>query len=61
MILELVQEVNDKLASGDVFGKCYLLDGTEVRSLMDVHQECRVFVVAAGKFRGLSNIERFDG
>jgi len=59
--LELVQEVNDKLASGDVFSKCYLLDGTEVRSLMDVHQECRVFVVAAGKFRGLCNIERFDG
>ena len=59
--MELVQEVNDKLTSGDVFDKCYLLDGTEVRSLMDVHQECRVFIVSAGKFRGLGNIERFDG
>jgi hypothetical protein len=61
MILELLQEVSDKLVSGDVFGKCYLLDGSEVKSLMDVHQECRVFVVAAGKFKGLVNIERFDG
>ena len=63
MVLETVDEVNSRL-------NCYkkplmyawLLDGTRVKSFMDIHQKTKIIVVSRSKdFKGIKGLETLHG
>jgi hypothetical protein len=63
LLLEIVDEVNTKhqLEKAPMM-YTWLLDGTRVKSLMDIHQQCRVIVVSqTKKFEGLKGLENLSG
>ena len=38
------------------------LDGTKIKSFMDIHQSCRVIIVSQDKnFKGIQGLDQFDG
>ena len=63
LILEIIDEVNTKHKLDKApMAYAWLLDGTRVKSLMDIHQGCRVMVVSRNKqFEGLKGLEKLQG
>lgn len=63
IILEIIDEVNSrhKLEKAPM-AYAWLLDGTRVKTLMDIHPECRILVVSRNKtFEGIRGLEKLDG
>ena len=59
LILEMIDEVNTKnKLEKDPMVYAWTLDGTRVKSLMDIHQKCRVLVVSKNKdFVGVRGLD----
>jgi len=63
LILEVIDEVNskNKLEQGPM-AYAWTLDGTRVKSLLDIHQNCRVLIVSQTKeFEGLKGLNKLEG
>lgn len=63
-LLEILDEVNKKLdlKSKQAVQYAWQVDGTRIKSLMDIHQQCRVILVSAEKqFIGLKGISQLNG
>ena len=63
IILEIIDQVNTKHKLEKApMAYAWLLDGTRVKSLMDIHQHTRVLVVSKSKhFEGIRGLEKLDG
>jgi len=63
LILEVIDEVNTKCKLDKTpMAYCWQLDGTRIKSLMEIHQQCRVLVLSRTKdFVGLKGLERLEG
>lgn len=63
LILEIIDEVNNKhKLDKNPMAYAWLLDGTRIKSLMDIHQKARVIVVSKSKqFEGLRGLEALAG
>lgn len=63
LLLEILDEVNTKHSlDKNAMQYVWTLDGTRVKSLMEVHQSCRVLVVSASKtFEGLRGLDNLSG
>ena len=62
-LLEMIDEVNQKLEIKDDFLQyAYQIDGTRVKSFMDIHQNTRVLIVSNRKeFTGLKGLDKLQG
>lgn len=63
LMLEIIDEVNTKhKLEKSPMSYAHMLDGTRIKSLMDVHQQCRVIVVSKSKqFEGIKGLEKLQG
>lgn len=63
ILLQVIDEVNQKFEVQDDFMKyAYQLDGTRIKSFMEIHQKCRVILVSNSKnFKGLHGLDSMHG
>lgn len=67
MMKQLILEINDEVNTKHKLDKnpmayAWLLDGTRIKSLMDIHQQSRVIVVSRTKqFEGIKGLESLSG
>ena len=59
----MIDEVNTRLdMTNKPMYKAWQLDGTKIKSIMEIHQNCRVIIVSKDKnFKGVKGLEQFDG
>ena len=61
VVLEVLEQINLNIkAPLGSLTHVFQLDGTAVKSFMEIHQDCRVLVVSSSKkFKGIGGLDQF--